>query len=144
MFQIESLSQHFCGPRLAIFEMNFYLINFLIPPSCRPSDTVPSERLRLVKRFVLHRLHTGAWGNLVLLTYLLTYYFVPVFEFKNFVYVFSYSCNSDVSVAIGADSMGPAGLEPPNLRAQGPVLRLSPPPNILLYEISFLCVISTS
>ena len=37
------------------------------------SNTVPSERLRLVKQFILHRLHTGAWGNLVLLTYLLTY-----------------------------------------------------------------------
>ena len=40
---------------------------------CRPSKGVPSERLRLVKRFISHRLHTGAWGNLVLLTYLLTY-----------------------------------------------------------------------
>ena len=40
---------------------------------CRPSKCVPSERLRLVKRFISHRLHTGAWGNLVLLTYLLTY-----------------------------------------------------------------------
>ena len=39
---------------------------------CRPSKCVPSERLRLVKRFISHRLHTGAWGNLVLLTYLLT------------------------------------------------------------------------
>ena len=38
---------------------------------CRPSKCVPSERLRLVKRFISHRLHTGAWGNLVLLTYLL-------------------------------------------------------------------------
>ena len=38
---------------------------------CRPSKRVPSERLRLVKRFISHRLHTGAWGNLVLLTYLL-------------------------------------------------------------------------
>ena len=40
---------------------------------CRPSKCVPSERLRLVKRFISHKLHTGAWGNLVLLTYLLTY-----------------------------------------------------------------------
>ena len=39
---------------------------------CRPSKCVPSERLRLVKRFIFHKLHTGAWGNLVLLTYLLT------------------------------------------------------------------------
>ena len=38
---------------------------------CRPSKSVPSERLRLVRRFILHRLHTGAWVNLVLLTYLL-------------------------------------------------------------------------
>ena len=38
---------------------------------CRPSKRVPSERLRLVKRFISHRLHTGACGNLVLLTYLL-------------------------------------------------------------------------
>ena len=37
---------------------------------CRPSKCVPSERLRLVKRFISHRLHTGAGGNLVLLTYL--------------------------------------------------------------------------
>ena len=28
--------------------------------------------MRLVKRFISHRLHTGALGNLVLLTYLLT------------------------------------------------------------------------
>ena len=41
---------------------------------CRPSKCVPSERLRLVKRFISHRLHTDAWGNLVLLTYLLTSY----------------------------------------------------------------------
>ena len=40
---------------------------------CRPSKRVSSERLRLVKRFISHRLHTGALGNLVLLTYLLTY-----------------------------------------------------------------------
>ena len=33
-----------------------------------PWHGVPSERLRLVKRFISHRLHTGAWGNLVLLT----------------------------------------------------------------------------
>ena len=39
---------------------------------CRPSIGVPSERLRLVKRFISHRLHTGACVNLVLLTYLLT------------------------------------------------------------------------
>ena len=32
---------------------------------------IPLLRLRLVKRFISHRLHTGAWGNLVLLTYLL-------------------------------------------------------------------------
>ena len=38
-------------------------------PCCRPSKCVPSERLRLVKRFISHRLLTGAWGNLVLLTY---------------------------------------------------------------------------
>ena len=44
---------------------------------CRPSKCVPSERLRLVKRFISHRLHTGAWGNLVLLTYLFVS-FVPV------------------------------------------------------------------
>ena len=29
-------------------------------------------RLRLVERFISHRLHTDAWVNLVLLTYLLT------------------------------------------------------------------------
>ena len=29
--------------------------------------------IRLAKRFISHRLHTGAWGNLVLLTYLLTF-----------------------------------------------------------------------
>ena len=40
---------------------------------CRPSKGVPSERLRLVKWFISHRLHTGACVNLVLLTYLLTY-----------------------------------------------------------------------
>ena len=39
---------------------------------CRTSKCVLSERLRLVKRFISHRLHTGAWGNLLLLTYLLT------------------------------------------------------------------------
>ena len=38
---------------------------------CRPSEGVPSERLRLVKWFISHRLHTGACVNLVLLTYLL-------------------------------------------------------------------------
>ena len=38
---------------------------------CRPSKGVPSERLRLVKGFISHRLHTGACVNLVLLTYLL-------------------------------------------------------------------------
>ena len=40
---------------------------------CRPSKGVPSERLRLVKWFISHRLHTGACVNLVLLTYLLKY-----------------------------------------------------------------------
>ena len=40
---------------------------------CRPSKGVPSERLRLVKWFISHRLHTGACVNLVLLTYLLTH-----------------------------------------------------------------------
>ena len=40
---------------------------------CRPSKCVPSERLRLIKRFISHRLHTGTWGNLVLLTHLLRY-----------------------------------------------------------------------
>ena len=40
---------------------------------CRPSKGVPSERLSLVNRFISHRLHTGVWVNLVLLTYLLTY-----------------------------------------------------------------------
>ena len=39
---------------------------------CRPSKGVPSERLRLVKWFISHRLHTGKCVNLVLLTYLLT------------------------------------------------------------------------
>ena len=39
---------------------------------CCPSKGVPSERLRLVKWFISHRLHTGACVNLVLLTYLLT------------------------------------------------------------------------
>ena len=39
---------------------------------CHPSKGVPSERLRLVKRFISHKLHTGAWVNLVLHTYLLT------------------------------------------------------------------------
>ena len=34
---------------------------------CHPSGGVPSERL--VKRFILHRLHTGAWVNLVIYTY---------------------------------------------------------------------------
>ena len=38
----------------------------------RPSRGVPSERLRLVKGLISHRLHTGAWLNLVLLTYLRT------------------------------------------------------------------------
>ena len=38
---------------------------------CRLSKGVPSERLRLVKWFISHRLHTGACVNLVLLTYLL-------------------------------------------------------------------------
>ena len=38
-------------------------------------------------------------------------------------------------LSIGADSMGPAGLGPPNLRALGPIIRLSPPPNILSYKI---------
>ena len=38
---------------------------------CRPSKGVSSERLRLVKWFISHRLHTGACVNLVLLTYLL-------------------------------------------------------------------------
>ena len=38
--------------------------------TCRPSKRIPSERLRLVKRFISHRLHTGTRGNLVLLTYL--------------------------------------------------------------------------
>ena len=33
---------------------------------CRPSKRVPSERLRLVKRFISHKLHTGAWGIFVL------------------------------------------------------------------------------
>ena len=47
---------------------------------CRPSKGVPSERLRLVKRFISHRLHTGAWVNLVLLTYL----FNDSFAFLNF------------------------------------------------------------
>ena len=40
---------------------------------CRPSKGVPTERLRLVKWFISHRLHTGACVNLVLLIYLLTY-----------------------------------------------------------------------
>ena len=38
---------------------------------CRPSKGVPSERLRLVKWFISHRLH-GACVNLVLLTYLVS------------------------------------------------------------------------
>ena len=41
---------------------------------CRPYKCVPSERLRLVKWFISHRLHTGACVNLALLTYLLTYW----------------------------------------------------------------------
>ena len=39
----------------------------------RPSKGVPSERLRLVKRLISHRLHTGACVNLVLLPYLPTW-----------------------------------------------------------------------
>ena len=39
---------------------------------CRPSKGVPSERLRLANQFISHRLHTGTWVNLVLLTHLLT------------------------------------------------------------------------
>ena len=45
---------------------------------CHPSKGVPSERLRLVKWFISHMLHTGACVNLVLLTYLLTILFLGV------------------------------------------------------------------
>ena len=36
-------------------------------------------------------------------------------------------CHVPTFSGIGADSMGPAGLEPPSLRAQGPIIWLSPP-----------------
>ena len=45
---------------------------------CRPSKGVPHERLRLVKRFISYRLHTGAWVNLVLLNNLFTYFFTDL------------------------------------------------------------------
>ena len=35
--------------------------------------------------------------------------------------------NQLIHLTIGADSMGPAGLGPPNLRALGPIIRLNPP-----------------
>ena len=63
-------------PALSHFVIQCQLLPSHSPQTpCRPSKCVSSERLRLVKRFISHRLHTGAWGNLVLLTYtyLLTY-----------------------------------------------------------------------
>ena len=49
------------------------LLGNAMPPiySCKG---VPSERLRLVKRFIPHRLHTGPWVNLVLYLLILEQY----------------------------------------------------------------------
>ena len=59
--------------------VSHFLIHRQLLPSrspeipCRTSKGVPSERLRLVKWFFSHRLHTGTCVNLVLITYLLTF-----------------------------------------------------------------------
>ena len=82
---LEELSNiiYYCLLTLTVVQnqlnVSHFVIQYQLLPShsleipCRPSEGVPSERLRLVKRFISHRLFTGAWVNLVLLTYLLTY-----------------------------------------------------------------------
>ena len=81
---------------------------------CRPSKGVPSDRLRLVKRFISHRLHTGAWVNLVLLTYLLM---IVSYRFSQFFIIYVFEVKKSIS-DIPTEQPCLSGLENPG---QSPV-----------------------